>query len=379
VIRALFLSANVGDGHSSAANAICASLDDAIPGTRSLVVDSYRYAALVMSRVVSNGYLSMVKTIPQMYRFLYHRAERATEVGPLRTWAHQFAASNLRPLMEREQPDVVVCTHAFPCGAMAEYKAAYSDAPPVVGVVTDFAVHGFWVHENVDAYAVATDAIAEALYARMVPEKHVIVSGIPVRAGFEPPQETKSMVRTRLGLPQGIPLVLLMGGGLGIGPLEEMLHALEALERPVAAVAIAGRNVRGERRAHAVARELQRSVRVLGFVDDVFDYMHACDALVTKPGGLTTAEALVAGIPMVLCRPLPGQEERNARYLVDRGCAVRAHSVADLPRLLDDVLWNPPRRDRMIAAASHVRRPQAAAEIAALITRLARAPREEVA
>jgi processive 1,2-diacylglycerol beta-glucosyltransferase len=378
-VRTLFLSASVGVGHSSAANAICAALDDIAPDGRSLVVDSYRYAALVVSSVVSGGYLQMVKTIPQMYRYLYHRAERAREVGPFRTWAHQFTASNLRSLMHRERPDVVVCTHAFPCGAMAEYKAANADSPPIVGVVTDFAVHGFWVHENVDAYVVATEAMRDALCSRGVPSERILACGIPVHPRFIEGSESKLQIRERLGLPLDRPVVLLMGGGLGIGPLEHMMRALERLSTGVAAVAIAGRNGRAQRRAIAIAQSLNRQVSVLGFVENVHEYMRACDVLVTKPGGLTAAEALVARIPMILCRPLPGQEERNARFLVEGGCALRARTIDELPSVLDAVLCDEQRRERMIAAAARLGRPHAAHEIGASLVRLARMQREAVA
>jgi processive 1,2-diacylglycerol beta-glucosyltransferase len=370
-MRVLFLSASVGDGHSSAANAVCAALDDEAPGARALVVDSYRYAALVVSGVVSNGYLQMVKTIPQMYRYLYHRAERATEVGPFRTWAHQFTAGNLRALIERERPNVVVCTHAFPCGAMAEYKAAYPGAPPVLGIVTDFAVHGFWVHDNVDAYAVATDALRDDLVERGIAAERIVTTGIPVHPRFCRSSEPRPALRARLGLPATRPIVLLMGGGLGIGPVERMLEAVDQLDDSVAVVAIAGRNLRAERKARSVAARLRRPVHVLGFVENVYDYMHASDVLVTKPGGLTAAEALTAGIPMVLCRPLPGQEERNSRLLVETGCAIRVRSVKELPVALDVVLSDAGRRASMLQAAGELGRPQAAREIAKLISGMA--------
>ncbi len=372
MIRALFLSANVGVGHSSAANAVCAALEDVAPENRGLVVDSYRYAALVVSRVVSSGYLQMVKTLPQMYRYLYDKAERATEIGPFRTWAHQFTAANLRALIERERPNVVVCTHAFPFGAMAQYKAAYPDAPPVLGIVTDFAVHGFWVQAGVDGYVVATETLRAELVARGVPAERVLAAGIPVHPRFSANGETRAALRARLGLPQDRPVVLLMGGGLGIGPLERMIAAVEETRTPVAAVAIAGRNGRTERRALAAARRLSRPVRVLGFVENVYDYMHACDVLVTKPGGLTAAEALAARIPLVLCRPLPGQEERNSGVLVEGGCAVRVRSLPKLSDALDMILSDPDRRSAMVAAAAKLGRPQAAREVAALIVRLAR-------
>ena len=350
-------------------------LRDVDPSAHTQVVDSYQYAALVVSRIVSDGYLRMVKSIPQMYRYVYDRAERATEVGPFRTWAHQFTAGNLRPLIERERPDVVVCTHAFPCGAMAEYKKLYADSPPVVGILTDFAVHGFWIHPNVDGYAVSTQAIREIMLARGVEPSRVVVTGIPVNPKFAPSDEPRARLRERLGLPLDRKLVLMMGGGLGIGPLEGMLRSLEPLEAPIAAVVIVGSSARAERRVLATAASVTYPVRVLRFVENVYDYMHACDAFVTKPGGLSTAEALCARIPLVLCKPLPGQEERNAQLLVEWGAAVRARKIADLPRELSRVLVTA-QRDEIIGAQRRTALPQAALAAANLITRVAQDQKE---
>jgi processive 1,2-diacylglycerol beta-glucosyltransferase len=378
-MRVLFLSASVGVGHLSAANAVAAALHRIEPGARTPVVDSYKYAALVVSRVVSDGYLQMVKTIPQMYRYIYDRAERARDVGPLRTWAHQFTASNLRPLILREQPDAVVCTHAFPCGAMAEYKRSFLDAPPVVGIVTDFAVHGFWIHDNVDGYVVATEAIRDALTARGVAAESISVSGIPVGREFARSDENRDALRERLDLPRDRLVVLLMGGGLGIAPLERMMRALQSIRVPVAAVVVTGRNKRTQRRVMMAAEGVSYPVRALTFVDNVYDYMHAADALVTKPGGLSTAEALVAQIPMVLCKPLPGQEERNARILVEAGAAIRTRRLEELPRALETVLMDAGKRERMIEAAQRFRRPNAAGAAAAMIARLVKLRKESVA
>lgn len=366
-------------GHSSAANAVGAELRAIEPRAQTPVVDSYEYAALVVSRIVSDGYLRMVKTIPQLYKYIYNRAERATEVGRFRTWAHQFTASNLRPLMLRERPDAVVCTHAFPCGAMAEYKRHYADAPPVVGIVTDFAVHGFWIHDNIDRYVVATESMREAMLARNVRPEVVAVSGIPVRREFVPTAESPAALRERLDIPGDRRVALLMGGGLGIAPMERMLCALESVHTPLAAVVIAGRNRRIGKRLSRAAESVDYPVRALGFVENVYDYMHAADVLVTKPGGLTTSEALVAKVPMVLCKPLPGQEERNARFLVESGAALRTRHIDELPQTLDALFADPVRRGQMIASAASLRRPRAAAETAAMITNLIRVRKESVA
>jgi processive 1,2-diacylglycerol beta-glucosyltransferase len=357
-------------GHLSAANAVVTALREVDPATRTHVVDSYKYAARVMSRVVSDGYLQMVKTIPQMYRYIYARAERATEAGPFRTWAHQFTAQNLRPLIERERPDAVVCTHAFPSGAMAEYKRLYDDAPPVVGIVTDFAVHAFWMHDNIEGYCVATEAMRETMVARGVHRERIAVTGIPVDPRFARGNESVQAIRERLGLPQDRQIALLMGGGLGIGGLERTIRAMDDLDAPIAAVVIAGRSARVEARVLTAAQSVHYPVRVVRFVDNVYDYMHAADVFVTKPGGLSTAEALAARIPIVLLKPLPGQEERNVRVLNDWGCAARARRVADVPGVLASVLTDSARRERMIEAAGRYGRPAAARDAASLIFRL---------
>ena len=352
---------------------------DADPGAHTRIEDSYEYAALVVSGVVSNGYLRMVKTIPQMYRYIYDRAERATEVGRVRAWAQRFTAENLRPLMQRERPDAVVCTHAFPCGAMAEYKRRYSDAPPVVAIVTDFAVHGFWIHRNIDRYVVSTEAMRGMLLARRVRARAIFTTGIPVRPEFARRSESPTALRERLDLPQDRAVVLLMGGGLGIAPLERMLRELNAVRAPIAAVVLAGRNARVERRLMQTAETVGYPVRALRFVDNVYDYMHAADVLVTKPGGLSSAEALVAGVPLVLSKPLPGQEERNARVLVDGGAAVAAEKPRQLPDAVATVLSSPALRERMQNAARGLAHPDAAQAAASMITQLIEERKESVA
>lgn len=323
-----------------------------------------------MSRVVSDGYLQMVKTVPQMYRYIYGRAERATEAGPFRTWAHQFAAGNLRPLIVAERPDAVVCTHAFPCGVMAEYKKTYPDAPPIYGVVTDFAVHGYWMHGNVDGYAVATEAIRRKMISRGIRGDRIRVSGIPVDPRFARSRETRDALRARLGVSADRQMVLIMGGGLGLGPIETMIRSLDVEAARVCAVVIAGRNAKLEARALAAGRAVGYPLRVLRFVDNVDEYMHAADLLLTKPGGLTTAEALVAGVPMVLFKPLPGQEERNVRYLTESGAAECPTSAKALRNVLRELLTDDARRLRMRAAIAQVARPNAAQDVARAIVAL---------
>ncbi len=362
--RVLFLSAAVGVGHTAAANAVRTALLDRDPTLETETVDSYEYAASVFAKIVADGYIGMVKTVPNVYRYFYDRVERATHVPKNRRFVNRYTAANLRKLVDERKPDLVVCSHAFPCGVMSEYKAQFDPALPVVGVVTDFVVHPYWIYPNVDAYAVATPEMAETLVARGVARERVLLTGIPIDPRFGEPRMTVEALRSSLDLPQGRAIVLVMGGGVGIGPLDKMMRALGDVDVPLAAAVIVGNNPGLERRVLAAAERTRYPLRVRGFVDNVSDYMHASDVLVSKPGGLTSSEALAARLPMVLVKPLPGQEERNMAYLVDHEAAIRA---TDFPRVTDavrEILTSPERRSRLGCRIEALRHPRAAYDIA---------------
>lgn len=319
----------------------------------------------------------MVKMLPQLYKYIYDQAERATKVSAFKTWLHHYTAVNLRQYVTALAPDVVVCTHAFPCGVMAEYKREYADAPPVVGIVTDFVVHPFWIHRNIDRYAVATVAMRHALMARGVTADRIKVTGIPIDRHFADVQ-SKLDARRAIGIDPNRTTLLLMGGGLGIGPLEKALVQIDQLEQDVQTLVVVGKNARLEHRMAEAARNMTKPVKVTGFVPNVYEFMRAADVLVSKPGGLTSSEALAAGLPVVMLRPLPGQEERNARYLQESGVGVRAQTSRELTEVLDRLLSEPARLARMSMNAKRLAKPHAAEAVAEILERLVPQSRAEL-
>lgn len=340
-------------------------------GLDSEIVDSYKYAATIFSRVVSDGYIGMVKTIPQLYGVIYDRAERVREANGFRVWASEFTARNIHGYMTRMRPSAVVCTHAFACGVMAAYKRLYNPSVRVVGVVTDYVVHPFWIYKNIDAYAVGTREMRAEMISRGIAPERIADDGIPIdpRFGDRP---APAELRRRLGLPADGPIVLVMGGGLGLGPVAAASGALAAIGRDLTTVVIAGKNPALERKMADAVKRSEADTRVFGYVDNVAEWMHAADVLVTKPGGLSTSEALAAELPMILVKPLPGQEERNARYLVEHGAALRADGRDDVVRLVRAFLDDPLTRETLRSAMRTLRRPRAAETIGTRIAELAR-------
>ena len=286
----------------------------------------------------------MVKTVPQLYRYIYDRAERATEAGAFRNWVSRYPAANLRSLIEEKRPNVVVCTHAFPCGVMAAYKNAFDPSLPVVGIVTDFVVHPFWIYRNVEAYSVATAEMRAVLMARGVPGERIVVSGIPVDRRFTEPRLAKPALRRALELPVDRNIVLMMGGGLGIGPIELMMRGLadvqwrspessswaatptssDARARGSGAHRVSAAGARLRRQCFRLYARIRRAALKAGRVDFL------------GSAGCRFADDFV--------RPLPGQEERNTRYLVSRRAAIRARGPRGLAAAVGNLLSSPRRR-----------------------------------
>lgn len=336
------------------------------------IVDAYQHAVPFFSKIAADGYIRMVKIAPWMYGFLYDRVERARKVGSSRKWLSRLGAQNLHALIEQIQPSCVVCTHAFPCGIMADYKSTIDPTLPVAGIVTDYVVHPFWIYRNIDAYAVATPQMRDTLIARGIAPSRVQTTGIPVDPRFGLiPSRTQARRELGLGALDGRRLVLVMAGGLGIGPLEMMLRGLEDVRHPVAAIVLTGKNTRREGHLREWATRLPYPVLVRGFEENVYDYMHAADLLLTKPGGLTISEALVARIPMVLVKPLGGQEERNTRHFLKQRAALRASTREDVTRAAERLLDAQPRDlERLFSRAEILRKPEAAADVAQMVRQL---------
>lgn len=338
--RVLFLSANMGTGHSAAAEATLRALREREPDIEAQIVNSIQYASQRIGKMVEGGYLHLLKVFPALYGLLYESKERQSSVTGLRRLLTRVFAGPFRTLLDTWKPDIIVCTHAFPCGVISSLRDRSGVRIPSVGVVTDFVVHPGWVHKNMDAYAVANDELERQLVARGVDSARVRVTGIPIDPRFGQPLEREPL-RRRFGFGDGLPVVLVMGGGLGLGPVERILKLVRRIERPLHLVVLAGQNKRLRERLDDERGRLDGHpvrLKVTGYIDNVYEYMAAADLLVTKPGGLTSAEALASGLPMVIVHPLPGQEMRNSKYLLNKRVAVRAASESTLPRIIEEML-----------------------------------------
>ena len=354
--RLLVLSVHIGAGHFKAGEALCKAYTKEFGG-EAYHMDFLRYSSPTLGRFVEEAYYLITKHTPSVYKFIYNMAERpnfpfSTEVY---LWPKKY-----RRLVEEYQPDAVISTHFLPA-AVASHM--YSELPIPNGVVlTDYESHPMWINQNNSLFFVAYDGLRGELRQLGVEDARICVSGIPISPYFLDRYDPQ-MLREKLQLNHQLPVILAMSGGNAIGPLVEVLEELGPLKEKVQVVAIAGRNRQSFRELRLTMKLLGLQGRVMGFVDNIHEWMAASDLLISKAGGLTVAEALASGLPMLVIRPTPGQEDGNTEFLTSAGAAIHLKHVSELKEIVTDFLQNPLKLNAMRNRAKSLGRPEATVTI----------------
>jgi processive 1,2-diacylglycerol beta-glucosyltransferase len=366
--RVLLLSASSGAGHVRAAQA----LEKAFAARGDCTVehiDTIQYVSKLFQRMYDKTYIAMVRRAPEFMGLIYDRTDQPWQHPRRRLALDRLNTAPMIRMLKRVQPDLCVATHFLAAEIVAWLIAKRKLRAHNAIVVTDYDVHAMWLCRTVDRYYVAMEEAAEYLAHIGVPRDKLRVTGIPVDPLFAKPLD-RAEARRALGLDASALSILISAGGYGIGPVEQLVNDLLALERPWQIVAIAGKAEKVRKRLEEISRQagklasgLPRLVPI-GFTTDMDKYMAAADLLVGKAGGLTTSEALARALPMALIEPIPGQEERNADHLLEAGAAIRCNNLPAAGWKIAGLLDDPARLARMREAARAMGKPGAAAAIA---------------
>jgi len=365
----LVLSVSAGAGHVRAAEAVCSAARAAQPAVRATHLDLLTLVSRDFRKLYGESYIKLVEKLPQLWSYLYAKSDRPsrdTLIGKLKRAAEKLNTRKLNAEIARLAPDAILCTHFLPAELLSRQRAAGRALPPIWVQVTDFDVHALWVHPQVDRYCVASDEIAFRLADRGVPHGRINVTGIPVMPEFSTALE-RTICAAELGIDAEKFTVLMMAGGAGVGALDDLAARMLELPEDLQLIALAGRNAELLKRLQALARKHPGRLFPLGFTTTVERVMTAADLVVTKPGGLSVSECLARRKPMLLVSPIPGQEERNADYLLEAGVAVKAVDAATLVFKLGLLLGDRARLAAMGEAAHRIARPDAARQVLALI------------
>ena len=366
--RVLLLSASSGAGHVRAAQALEKAF--AVRGDCAVEhIDAIKHVSKLFQNLYDKTYISMVRNAPDLMGVLYDRTDQPWQNPRRRLALDRLNAQPMIRLLKRVQPDLCVATHFLPAEILAWLIAKKKLQAKNAIVVTDYDVHAMWLCRTVSRYYVAIPEAAEYLAGIGVPREIIRVTGIPIDPLFATPLD-RSIARAHLKLDPSAPIILLAAGGYGVGPVEQLVHDLLALQKPWQLVAIAGKAEKVKKRLDEIVRAAgalsggaPRLVPV-GFTTEMDQYMAAADLLVGKAGGLTTSEALARHLPLALIEPIPGQEFRNADHLLENGAAIRCNNLPAAAWKISGLLDDPNRLARLRDSAAKMARPCAAADIA---------------
>jgi processive 1,2-diacylglycerol beta-glucosyltransferase len=364
--RVLFLYISPSSGHQHAADAVREALALLDPNCETHGFDSFSYAYPKIGKLIARTYLEVLRLTPGLWNYVYDNPDVEAATREIREVLNLISGPRMQTLLQRYNPEAIVCTQAVPCSVFAAEKRRGALNIPLIAVVTDFAIHSYWVYKEVDLYCVSSEEARKDLIRYGIEAARIVVTGIPISPKFLKPQR-KEAIRARLGLQRRMPTVLMMGGSQGMGPLQETLAKLQDL--PIQCIVATGLN----RELYRLLRKTyghNDQVRLFGYTRRIHMLMEASDLLLSKPGGLTSSEALAKNLPMICSNPIPGQEERNARYLIKQGVAEQADSPEDIAALIKTLLDQPERLKRMTERTRAIGKPYAAIEVARWICRL---------
>ncbi|CAM5785284.1 MULTISPECIES: MGDG synthase family glycosyltransferase [Brevibacillus] len=362
-----------GSGHRMAAEALAEALIELRPTAYVKVVSGLQTASPALREISRFFYLHMLRYNPGLWQKMHRNDKKWAAVlnKPLAVW---LSRRMVRELIDRERPDVVVATHAYCFSALAEAKRKGAKPYQLVGVPTDFCVHRFWIHPETDAYVVAHEQLADPIRAdRRLERTPVLEYGIPIRRTFQSSAlQDKASWKDQLGLGPQQFTVLISGGEGGYGSMEEVIRVLMREPEPLQIVVITGKN-------HSLQEKLVRltsscppvhNVIVRGYEPEIWKWMSAADVFLTKPGGISIAEALAVQTPLVLFQPLPGQEWRNLSFLLKHEAAFYARTTDEISQIVRQLRYSPAERKDVSQRMASLSKPNSAEQIAKYLLQL---------
>lgn len=358
-MKGLIFSITAGQGHNQTAKVLSDYLNAS--GVECSYMDVFEYINPLLSESVSKLYLMSSKNMPQIYGGGYRMCEKrdagANHMLPKMTNA--FLAKRLLKLVRKEKPDVIICTHVF-AALLVTYLTGHIDIQThTIGIVTDFTIHPYWEDTNLDYYVTASELLTNQGVKKGIPEYKFKPFGIPIDPKFSRRKDKKE-ARKELGL-EDKDTVLVMSGSMGFGNVLEEIKELDRLNLDYQIVTICGNNKKLKSQIDKL--EMKKIIYNYGYVNNVDIFMDAADCIVTKPGGLTTSEALAKGLPMIMNNPVPGQEDRNVEFLLNAGAAMKVSKTFPIDDAIYNLFINKERRKNLDGSIKSLQKPDSTMDL----------------
>lgn len=374
-MRVLLFSVTAGEGHNATARAIAQMLE--AQGAETRIVDAYRTSGRLLYHIIDKGYLLVSSYLGAGYGFFYrlleHRRGNSYKKSFTR-FSGRSLAKKFKRIIDEFDPDVIVCTHSFAARILDIVKERFGTRAKTVGIVTDFTVHPYWEEAlRLDRLVIPCEQMASLALKKGFREEQLRPFGIPIHPKFSV-SVPKEEARDALQLSPSLPTLLVMSGSMGHGRIVKLLRRIDGMEETFQLIIVCGNNKRIYKKIARLAWE--KPMLLLGYAENVPLLMDAADAILSKPGGLSTSEALARRLPMIIFDPIAGHEERNTEFLTAAGTAIAVTRKRGAEDAVREILKEETRKE-MCEHIDALRKPDAVATLCTEILALAQEASEE--
>lgn len=351
-LRVIVFSATFGAGHVRAAEALIEAIRMKKPSAEITHVDSVAFLSKTLNKVIKSTYIELIKHTPRLWGKFYYRTSKIPSDSVLQRFLNVLGRHEFFNYIEELRPDVIICTYPTIAGVLAQLRLQGLLHIPIVTVVTDYAVHSQWIHPGVDLYIVGNKDVYEGLVNRRINPQRIKITGIPVSPRFEHPLNRQEILK-RYNLRSDQPIFMIMGGAYGVlDGARKVCRILADSEVPVQSLIVCGRDEKLYKSLDGIVAEAKNPILRFGYVRNVEELMTVSDVIITKAGGLTVSEALTKHLPLLIYKPIPGQEEENAHFVQRMGAGRVVNTEEELEETLKHLLKNPEEIKQMCTSAS---------------------------
>lgn len=351
-LRVLVFSASFGNGHLRAAEAVIEGIRIKEPSAKIMHWDFGAFLNMRINAIIKDFYSGLLKRAPKLWGRFYYKTGKIQPQSISQRLLNQIGRSHFLNYIQQFKPDLIICTYPTVSSILAQLRVEQILHVPIITVITDYTVHSHWVHPGVDCYIVACAKVKESLVSWGIQAKNIQVTGIPVSPRFDV-REDRLSTAEKLGLTPGLLTFLFMGGTYGIlESTKRICKMLADSKVPVQCIVVCGHDEKLYHSLDEVVAQARNPLVRFKFVHNVEELMAVSDLIITKAGGLTVSEALTKHLPLIIFKPIPGQEEENAQYVQRLGAGCIAENEDELVRVLSHLLQHPEDIEKMRTKAT---------------------------
>ena len=362
--KVLIVYASAGMGHVKAAFSIAEAFAASHPELIVKNLDILKHVRYLWLKIFREGYHYVSAKKPGVWGRFYFHANKKSVQWLLYFLARTAVKSSFFKIVNDFNPDFFIVTHPLPVKLLDRNKEGLIHKMPLVTVITDYGCHSYWLSDAVNYYFVAADVVRYCLKDYGIENNKIVVSGIPIEPKFSRKLDRRELAK-KFKINPDLFTILIVGGQFDFSALQKIISGIKGQNGSrVQFLVVAGRD-------HYLEQALQRSdlnkdsaVKGFGFIDNMEELMTVSDLMFSKAGGLTVSEAMAKGLPMIINKVIPGQEDDNLSYLVSQQAAIKVEDFNGIITVVNQLLDNPQKMAKMKAAAQRIGKPNAAIDLA---------------